>query len=86
MGKQGSLMSLVLGAVLLSSVFLFLGASKGNYDGRYQMTVTRDDLYVIDSRSGKIKVIKTLRSKWESGTTVLDWKTNYTELKSYKEK
>ncbi len=86
MGKQGSLMSLVLGAVLLSSVFLFLGASKGNYDGRYQMTVTRDGLYVIDSRSGKIKVIKTLRSKWESGTTVLDWKTNYTELKSYKEK
>ena len=27
-----------------------------------------------------------IRKKWESGTTVLDWKTNYTELKSYKVK
>ena len=86
MRKQGSLMSLILGAVLMSSVFLFMGASKGNHDGRYQMSVTRDGLYVIDSRTGTIKVIKALRTKWESGTTVLDWKTNYTELKSYKEK
>lgn len=79
-------MSLLLGAVLMSSVFLFMGASSGNLDGRYQMTVTEDGLYVIDSRTGTIKVIKALRRKWESGTTVLDWKTNYTELKSYKEK
>ncbi len=86
MRNQGSLMSLLLGAVLMSSVFLFMGASKGNFDGRYQLTVTRDGLYVIDSRTGQIKVIKTLQTKWESGTTVLDWKTNYTELKSYKEK
>ena len=84
MQNQGSLMSFLLGAVLVLSVFLFMGASRGRNDGRYQMTVTRDGLYVIDSTTGRIKVIKALRTKWESGTTVLDWKTNYTELKSHK--
>ncbi len=86
MQNQSSLLSLLLGAVLISSVFLFMGASKGKNDGRYQMTVTRDGLYVIDSTTGRIKVVKSLRKKWESGTTVLDWKTNYTELKGYKVK
>ncbi len=86
MQNQSSLMSLLLGVVLMLSVFLFLGASKGKNDGRYQMTVTRDGLYVIDSTTGRIKVIKTLRRKWESGTTVLDWDSNYTKLKTYKEK
>ncbi len=86
MKNQSSLLSLLLGAVLILSVFLFMGASKGKYDGRYQMSVTRDGLYVIDSTTGRIKVIKTLRSKWESGTTVLDWDSNYTKVKTYKEK
>ncbi len=86
MQNQSSLMSLLLGVVLMLSVFLFLGASKGKNDGRYQITVTRDGLYVIDSTTGRIKVIKTLRTKWESGTTVLDWDSNYTKLKTYKEK
>jgi len=86
MQNQSSLMSLLLGVVLMLSVFLFMGASKGKNDGRYQMTVTRDGLYVIDGTTGRIKVVKSLRKKWESGTTVLDWKTNYTELKTYKEK
>ncbi len=86
MQNQSSLMSLLLGVVLMLSVFLFLGASKGKNDGRYQITVTRDGLYVIDSTTGRIKVIKTLRRKWESGTTVLDWDSNYTKLKTYKEK
>ncbi len=86
MQNQSSLMSMLLGAVLMLFVFLFMGATKGKNDGRYQMTVTRDGLYVIDSTTGRIKVIKTLRTKWESGTTVLDWKTNYTELKSYQKK
>ncbi len=84
--NQGSFMSLLLGAVLMLSVFLFMGASKGRNDGRYQMTVTQDGMYVIDSTTGRIKVVKSLRKKWESGTTVLDWKTNYTELKGYKVK
>ncbi len=86
MQNQSSLMSLLLGVVLMLSVFLLLGASKGKNDGRYQMTVTRDGLYVIDSTTGRVKVVKALRKKWESGTTVLDWKTNYTELKGYKVK
>jgi len=86
MQNQSSLLSLLLGAVLISSVFLFMGASKGKNDGQYQMTVTRDGLYVIDSTTGRIKVIKTLRTKWESGTTVLDWDSNYTKPKTYKEK
>ena len=86
MQNQSSLMSLLLGVVLMLSVFLFMGASKGKNDGRYQITVTRDGLYVIDSTTGRIKVIKTLRRKWESGTTVLDWDSNYTKLKTYKEK
>ena len=86
MQNQNFLMSVLLGAVLMVSVFLFMGASKGKNEGRYQMTVTRDGMYVIDSTTGRIKVIKTLRTKWESGTTVLDWDSNYTKLKSYKEK
>jgi len=86
MQNQGSLMSLLLGAVLMLSVFLFMGASKGKSEGRYQITVTQDGMYVIDSTTGRIKVVKSLRKKWESGTTVLDWKTNYTELKGYKVK
>ena len=86
MRNQGSLTSLLLGAVLILSVFLFMGASKGKTEGRYHMTVTQDGMYVIDSATGRIKVVKSLRKKWESGTTVLDWKTNYTELKGYKVK
>ncbi len=86
MQNQSSLMSLLLGAVLISSVFLFMGASKAKNEGRYHMTVTQDGMYVIDSTTGRIKVVKSLRKKWESGTTVLDWKTNYTELKGYKVK
>ena len=83
MQNQSSFMSFLVGALLMFSVFLFMGASKGRNDGRYQLTVTRDGLYVIDSATGRIKVIKALRTKWEAGTTVLDWKTNYTELKSF---
>ena len=79
-------MSLLLGAVVMVSIFLFMGASKAKNEGRYLMTVTQDGMYVIDSRTGTIKVVKSLRKKWESGTTVLDWKTNYTELKGYKVK
>ena len=86
MQKQSSLRSLLLGATLTLSIVLFMGASKGKNEGRYQMTVTRDGMYVIDSTTGRIKVINTLRSKWESGTTVLDWDSNYTKVKSFKGK
>ena len=81
---KSSLMSFLLGAVLVLSVFLLIGASKAKNEGRYQMTVMQDGTYVIDSTTGRIKVIRTLRKKWESGTTVLDWNTNYTKLKAYK--
>ena len=84
MKNKSSLMSFLLGAVLVLSVFLLIGASKAKNEGRYQMTVMQDGMYVIDSTTGKIKVIRTLRKKWESGTTVLDWNTNYTKLKAYK--
>ncbi len=84
MQNKSSLMSFLLGAVLVLSVFLLIGASKAKNEGRYQMTVMQDSLYVIDSTTGRIKVIRTLRKKWESGTTVLDWNTNYTKLKAYK--
>ncbi len=84
MQTKSSLMSFLLGAVLVLSVFLFIGASKAKNEGRYQMTVMQDGMYVIDSTTGRIKVIRTLRKKWESGTTVLDWNTNYTKLKAYK--
>ena len=77
-------MSFLLGAVLVLSVFLLIGASKAKNEGRYQMTVMQDSMYVIDSTTGRIKVIRTLRKKWESGTTVFDWNTNYTKLKAYK--
>ncbi len=77
-------MSFLLGAVLVLSVFLLIGASKAKNEGRYQMTVMQDAMYVIDSTTGRIKVIRTLRKNWESGTTVLDWNTNYTKLKAYK--
>ena len=86
MQNQNFLMSVLLGAVLMVSVFLFMGASKGKNEGRYQMTVTRDGMHVIDSTTGRIKVINSLRRKWESGTTVLDWDSNYIKLKTYKEK
>ena len=86
MQNQSSLRSLLLGATLTLSIVLFMGASKGKNEGRYQMTVTRDGMYVIDSTTGRIKVINTLRSKWESGTTVLDWDSNYTKVKSFKGK
>ncbi|NIO06981.1 MAG: hypothetical protein GTO40_02920 [Deltaproteobacteria bacterium] len=76
----------VIGAVLVVFLFILMGASSGNRGGRYHLTVARDGLYVIDTQTGQIKVVKALKTKWESGTTVLDWKTNYTELKSYKEK
>lgn len=84
MQKKSSLMSFLLGAVLVLSVFLLIGASKAKNEGRYQMTVMQDGMYVIDSTTGRIKVIRTLRKNWESGTTVLDWNTNYTKLKAYK--
>lgn len=84
MQNKSSLMSFLLGAVLVLSVFLLIGASKAKNEGRYQMTVMQDSMYVIDSTTGRIKVIRTLRKKWESGTTVLDWNTNYTKLKAYK--
>jgi hypothetical protein len=84
MQNKSSLMSFLLGAVLVLSVFLLIGASKAKNEGRYQMTVMQDGMYVIDSTTGRIKVIRTLRKKWESGTTVLDWNTNYTKLKAYK--
>ncbi len=84
MQNKSSLMSLLLGAVLVLSVFLFIGASKAKNAGRYQMTVMQDGMYVIDSTTGRFIVIRTLRKKWESGTTVLDWNTNYTKLKAYK--
>ncbi len=84
MQNKSSLMSFLLGAVLVLSVFLLIGASKAKNAGRYQMTVMQDGMYVIDSTTGRIKIIRTLRKKWESGTTVLDWNTNYTKLKAYK--
>jgi len=84
MQKKSLLMSFLLGAVLVISVFFLIGASKAKNEGRYQMTVMQDGMYVIDSTTGRIKVIRTLRKKWESGTTVLDWNTNYTKLKAYK--
>jgi len=84
MQKKIPLMSFLLGAVLVLSVFLLIGASNAKKEGRYQMTVVQDGMYVIDSTTGRIKVIRTLRKNWESGTTVLDWKTNYTKLKAYK--
>ena len=84
MQNKSSLLSFLLGAVLMLSAFLFIGASKAKNDARYLMTVTQDGMYVIDSTTGTIKVIKTLRKKWESGTTVLEWNTNYTKLKGYK--
>ncbi len=84
MQKKIPLMSFLLGAVLVLSVFLLIGASKAKNEGRYQMTVMQDAMYVIDSTTGRIKVIRTLRKNWESGTTVLDWNTNYTKLKAYK--
>ena len=84
MQKKSSLLSFLLGSVLMLSVFLLIGASKAKSEGRYQMTVMQDRIYVIDSTTGRIKVIRTLRKKWESGTTVLDWKTNYTKLETYK--
>jgi len=84
MQKKSSLMSFLLVAVLVLSVFLLIGARKAKNEGRYQMTVMQDGMYVIDSTTGRIKVIRTLRKKWESGTTVLDWNTNYTKLKAYK--
>ena len=84
MQNKSSLMSFLLGAVLVLSVFLLIGASRAKNEGRYQMTVMQDGMYVIDSTTGRIKVIRTLRNKWESGTTILDWNTNYTKLKAYK--
>ncbi|MEE9143965.1 MAG: hypothetical protein V3U06_04260 [Candidatus Binatia bacterium] len=84
MQKKSSLLSFLLGSVLMLSVFLLIGASKAKSEGRYQMTVMQDRIYVIDSTTGRIKVIRTLRKKWESGTTVLDWKTNYTKLETHK--
>ena len=84
MEKKRSLMSFLLGAVLVLSVFLLIGASRAKKEGRYQMIVIQDGMYVIDSTTGRIKVIRTLRKNWESGTTVLDWKTNYTKLKANK--
>ncbi len=84
MQNKSSLMSFLLGAVLVLSVFLLIGASKAKNEGRYQMTVMQDGMYIIDSTTGRIKVIRTLRKNWESGTTVLDWNTNYTKLKAYK--
>ncbi len=84
MQTKSSLMSFLLGAILVLSVFLLIGASRAKNEGRYQMTVMQDGMYVIDSTTGRIKVIRTLRKKWESGTTVLDWNTNYTKLKAYK--
>jgi hypothetical protein len=86
MQNKNSLFSFLLGAVLMLSVFLLVGASNAKNEGRYQMTVTQDSMYVIDSTTGRIKVIRALPRKWESGTTVLDWKTNYTRLKVYKTK
>ncbi len=84
MQRMSSLLSFLLGSVLMLSVFLLIGASKAKSEGRYQMTVMQDRMYVIDSTTGRIKVIRTLRKKWESGTTVLDWKTNYTKLETHK--
>ncbi len=84
MQKKSSLMSFLLSAVLVLSVFLLIGASKAKNEGHYQMTVMQDGMYVIDSTTGRIKIIRTLRKKWESGTTVLDWNTNYIKLKAYK--
>jgi len=49
MQKKSSLMSFLLGAVLVLSVFLLIGASKAKNEGRYQMTVMQDGMYVIDS-------------------------------------
>ncbi len=65
-------MSFLLGAVLVLSVFLLIGASKAKNEGRYQMTVMQDGMYVIDSTTGKIKVIRTLRKKWD-GLTPIGW-------------
>ena len=84
MQNKSSLLSFLLGAILMLCVFLFIGASKAKNEGHYQMTVTRDGMYVIDSTTGTIKVVSTLRKNWESATTVLDWNTNYTKMKGYK--
>ena len=84
MQNKSSLLSFLLGAVLVLCVLFFIGASRAENEGRYQMTVTRDGMYVVDSTTGRIKVISTLRKTWESGTTVFDWNTNYTKLKVYK--
>lgn len=84
MQNKKSLFSFLIGAGLMFCVFLLVGASNAKDEGRYQLTVTQDGMFVIDGTTGRIKVIRTLRRKWESGTTVLDWKTNYTKLKVYK--
>lgn len=84
MQNKNSLFSFLLGAGLTLCVLLLVGASNAKNEGRYQMTVTQDGVFVIDSTTGRIKVIRALRRKWESGTTVLDWKTNYTKLEVYK--
>ena len=86
MQNKNPLFSFLLGAFLMLSAFLFLGANKAKNEGRYQMTVTQDGMYVIDSATGRIKLMRTLRKKWESGTTVLDWKTNSPTLNVYKKK
>jgi hypothetical protein len=84
MQNKNSFFSFLIGAGLMLCFFLLVGASNAKNEGRYQMTVTQDGIFVIDGTTGRIKVIRTLRRKWESGTTVLDWETNYTKLKVYK--
>ena len=84
MQNKNSLFSPLLGAGLMLCVFFLVGATNAKDEGRYQMTVTQDGMFVIDGTTGRIKVIRALRKKWESGTTVLDWKTNYTKLEVYK--
>ncbi len=74
MESKPTILSFLLGVSVTLGFFLLVAATHTGDNGRYQMTVERGDVYVIDSRTGTFKVIG------KEGKVVMHWDTHYVNL------
>ena len=58
------IMGLITGSSLIACAFMFMGAKDGE-NGRYQITVNAESIWMVDSSNGEVYKWNLLKKAWK---------------------
>ena len=58
------IIGMITGSLIIACTFMFMGAKTGG-NGRYQITVNMDSIWMVDSTNGEIYKWNSLKKAWK---------------------